>query len=83
MIDTRLDNISVRLDEVVDLLKAMNGRTREHGELLAAHGQWLESHQQVHEALDKRIDQVSLKTNVIAGVNALLALYIRRNQNTD
>lgn len=70
----RLDAIDRRQQETVTLLAQTNGHIREHGKLLAGHKQWMESHQLMHGALDKRMDHLSVKTNIVAGVNGLMAL---------
>ncbi|MBU0777519.1 hypothetical protein KKH23_06680 [Patescibacteria group bacterium] len=70
----RLDGVDGRLGEVVELLKQMNGYTRKHSQLLAAHSQWIESHQLAHNGLDKQIDRLSLKANVIAGITGTMSL---------
>ena len=69
----RLDTIDRRGEETVDLLRLLNGRVQEHGQELAAHGQWMKSHQSIHKTLDKRVDHISAKTNIVAGLNAMLA----------
>ena len=70
----RLDTIDKRGEETVDLLRVLNGCVREHGKTLAAHSQWMESHQSIHKTLDKRVDSVARKANIVTGISGILAL---------
>lgn len=70
----RLDTIDKRGEETVDLLRLLNGRVQEHGQTLAGHDQWMESHQETHKTLGERVDRLSLKTNVVAGITGMMSL---------
>jgi len=74
LILAKVDESSDRWEEAVRLLRQLNGYVRGHGELLAAHDQWMESHEKAHTALGKQMDHISLKANLIGGGSSLLAL---------
>ena len=69
----RLDTIDKRGEETVELLRTLNGCVREHGEQLAAHGEWMRSHQSIHKGMDRRMERISAKVYVAAGINTALA----------
>ena len=69
----RLDGIDKRGEETVDLLNRLNGHVREHGQQLAAHGEWMKSHQSIHKGMDTRLDRLSNKINVVAAINTTLS----------
>ena len=57
-----------------DILNAINGYVREHGELLAAHTEWFRGHKKVHEVLDKNLHTLSNRLFAISGGTGLLAV---------
>lgn len=70
----RLDALDQRQEEMISLLKEMNGRVRAHAELLARHGQWMEDHvAATHTALQKDVEYAVKGTKIVAVVDTALA----------
>jgi hypothetical protein len=70
----RLDTLDQRQEEMISLLKEMNGRVRAHAELLARHGQWMEDHvAATHTALEKDVEYAVRGTKIVAVVDTALA----------
>jgi len=70
----RLDALDQRQEEMISLLKEMNGRVRAHAELLARHGQWMEDHvAATHTALQKDVEYAVKGTKIVAVVDTVLA----------
>lgn len=70
---TRLDMLDQRQEEMISLLKEMNGRVREHAELLARHGQWMEDHvAATHTALEKDVESAMKRANIVGALNGAL-----------
>ena len=64
-----------RQEEMLSLLRGVNGNVREHGKVLAQHKQWIEDHDaHVHPALEKRVESVATKTNAFAWIDTALSL---------
>ena len=71
----RLDMMDKRQEEMLSLLRGVNGNVREHGKVLAQHKQWIEDHDaHVHPALEKRVESVATKTNAFAWIDTALSL---------
>jgi hypothetical protein len=70
----RMDAQDKRQEEMIALLKEMNGRVREHGTGLAVHGQWIEDHVgAAHTALQKDVEYAVRGTKIVAVVDTILA----------
>lgn len=63
-----------RQEEILAAITRMNGFVRNHGEALAAHQQWMESHDEVHRTRDKDFRTLSNRVWALAGLDAGLAL---------
>ena len=71
----RLDTMEKRQEEMLGLLRGVNGNVRRHSEQLAQQAQWMEDHDaHVHPALEKRVESVASKTNAFAWNDTALAL---------
>jgi len=62
-----------RQEEILTAVSQVNGFVREHGEMLAAHQQWLESHGEAHTAKDKDFRTLSSRVWVLGGGTGILA----------
>jgi gamma-glutamyl phosphate reductase len=70
----RLDTLDRRQEEMIELLKTMNGRVRGHAELLARQDQWMEDHvAATHTALQKDVEYAVKSTKIVAVVDTALA----------
>ena len=75
LLEQRLDMMDKRQEEMLSLLRGVNGNVREHGKALAQHKQWIEDHDaHVHPALEKRVESVATKTNGFAWIDTALSL---------
>lgn len=63
-----------RQEEILLAVSEINGYVREHGEVLAAHQQWIESHQDKHVARDRDFRALSSRVWTISGGSGLLAI---------
>lgn len=63
-----------RQKEILGTVTRMNGFVRDHGETLAAHQQWMESHDSVHVTRDGDFRTLSNRVWALAGLDAGLAL---------
>lgn len=63
----RLDGMDERQDEMLTILKEVNGSVREHGQVLASQGQWITDHAQVHT------DHVQAHTDLADKVKSVAA----------
>ena len=71
----RLDALDKRQEEMLALLRGVNGNVREHGKTLAEHKQWIKDHDaHVHPAVEKRVESVATKTNAFAWIDTALSL---------
>lgn len=72
-IDIKMSHLCSRQSEMLNLLHNIDTNVRSHSETLAAHAQWLEDHEAVHKASEKRIDGLAGRVNVFAGINGAIA----------
>jgi len=74
-IDARIDGLASRdqQEEIHNTVDQINGYVRSHGELLAAHQQWMISHDKVHETQDKDFRSLSSRVFLLSGGSGLLA----------
>lgn len=64
---------SSRQEEILNSVNEINGYVRDHGEILAGHQQWMESHDKVHEGQDKDFRSLSSRVWILSGGSGLLA----------
>ena len=69
-----IEVLSSRLEDIYSLVLKINGFAREHGEILAAHRQWMESHSEIHIAQDKDFRTLSNRVWVLSGGSGLLSV---------
>ena len=72
--DSAIEVLAVRLEDVYTIVLATNGFARDHGEMLSAHRQWIESHEKVHTKVDSDIKTLSGRIWVLSGGTGLLAI---------
>jgi len=63
-----------RQEEILAAVTKVNGYVRDHGETLAAHSQWMESHGKVHITQDKDFRALSGWVWKLGGGSGLLAI---------
>lgn len=63
-----------RLEDVHALVQQTNGFVREHGQMLSAHQQWIESHNQSHIKVEKDMHILSSRVYTLSGGSGLLAI---------
>lgn len=73
LLESKIRAMCDRQSEMLNLLHNIDTSVRNHGECLARHSQWLESHEHVHEMDTKRIDNLSNKVTMFSGVNVAVA----------
>lgn len=66
--------LSSRLEDIYALVLKINGFAREHGEILSAHQQWIESHEKEHVKVGKDIHTLSARIWAISGGTGLLVV---------
>lgn len=69
-----VDKFASHQEEILAAVNQINGYVREHGEILAAQGQWVKSHSDVHVAQDKDFRTLSNRVWVLSGGSGLLAV---------
>jgi len=70
VIQAELKHLTRQQEEMLGLLWQMNGSVREQRRCLAGMQQWKEDHiTEVHTALEKRVESVSNKTNLVGAVD--------------
>jgi len=62
-----------RQEDILVVITKVNGYVRTHGELLAAHQQWMESHDKAHSAREKDYRTLTNRVWALAGIDAGLA----------
>lgn len=65
---------SQRQEEILVAVTRMNGYVREHGEALAAHDQWIDSHEKTTKKMEDDMKTLSNRVYVISGGTGLLSL---------
>ena len=71
--DHAIGALKERLDAIYTLVLATNGFARDHGEMLAAHGQWIEGHEKEHTKLEKDVRTISSRMWLLSGGTGILA----------
>lgn len=73
-IDCGVEAFKERLDDIYALMLKLNGFVRRHGETLAAHSQWLDTHEQEHEKAEREMRTLSSRLWALGGGGGLLGL---------
>lgn len=60
-------------EETQQLVRDMNGFVREHGQVIAAHEQWITGHELRHEGVDKDQRRLSNRVWALGGGSGILA----------
>ena len=69
-----LQILIAKIDTQTELLMAINGYVREHGEQLAANKQWIWGHKETHEKIDKDMHTLSSWLWKLSGGTGLFAI---------
>ncbi len=64
---------SQRQEDILIAVTRMNGFVRDHGEGLAAHQQWIESHDDVHKTREKDYRTLTNRVWALVGIDTGLA----------
>jgi chromosome segregation ATPase len=70
----QLADLASRQEEILTAVNQINGRVRDHGELLAAHQQWRTGHEAEHSDLDGRLRTLGSRLWAVGGGGGLLGL---------
>jgi len=62
-----------RQEDILTAVTRMNGFVRDHGNTLAAHQQWIESHDDVHKTREKDYRTLTNRVWALVGVDTSLA----------
>ena len=69
-----IGSLGGRLDDIYALVLKINGFAREHGEMLSAHQQWVESHEREHIKVEKDMHTLSARMWALSGGTGLLVI---------
>jgi hypothetical protein len=72
LLETRLEGIERRQDEMLTLIREMNGHVRDHGQQLAGLQQWKGDHGEAHGAITDDVDNLRGRTYGLATLNGIL-----------
>ncbi|NIV28414.1 MAG: hypothetical protein GWN58_02530 [Anaerolineae bacterium] len=63
-----------RQEEILKLLREVNGRVRKHGETLSAHDQWMADHvAETHTTLRRDVELTMKRVGIITAVDTVVA----------
>lgn len=74
-LDAKLDKVASRdrQEEIQTTVNLIGGYVKDHGEVLAGHKQWIESHGEAHTARDRDFRALSNRVWILSGGSGLLA----------
>jgi len=72
----RLDASDQRQDEMLQLLRGINGSVHGHSTALAQQGQWITDHAQVHTELADKVKSIGTKAGIASVVGGAVAVLI-------
>jgi len=73
LLTTKIDALADSATRREEMLVAINGHVREHGETLATHTEWILGHTQRHEDISADMHSLSSKVWALGGGSGILA----------